>query len=33
MVAANNDYTSFSTAYWTVVNGLPTWNNLPVVAE
>ncbi len=27
MKAANNDYTSFSADYWTIVDGVPTWKN------
>lgn len=31
MIEANNDYTSFSSAYWTVAEGgIPTWKTLPV---
>ena len=27
MATANNDYSSFSAEYWTIVDGIPTWNN------
>ena len=28
MAAAGNDYSTFDAAYWTIVDGIPTWKTL-----